>query len=370
MLQNIKVDIIYYLTNTDFEMEFNLCGCCRMRLLTDKASDRKGFINMLSRAVSRSRIIIACGGLFSETGLIQTVAQAVGRPLEVADNKAYGIKDNSEIKIISGSIPLVTPEGYFGGCIIESGPQTIILLSESRNIRKSIMQNLIHPYIEEFSMNAASESSARGAHAVPTAVVSEPAVVPTPVDLPTTDDVVPTEEQEVVSEETAEQEMSDENTAEDIQDTVESEEQENVHETVEIPADQDTPADNDDNTFEFVFEEDEVEQDIPVPVELATEETDIPMHLVPERMKPSKTNYYDIEYKVQEGSDLYLSEGDQNLKKHRSFTVPFVISAFILAVILLALVYFLVIVPISGGYTIPQYFNSLFNVSVNLAALL
>ena len=26
MIQNIKVDTIYYLTNSDFEMEFNLCG--------------------------------------------------------------------------------------------------------------------------------------------------------------------------------------------------------------------------------------------------------------------------------------------------------------------------------------------------------
>ena len=30
MFQNLKVDVIYYKTNTDFEMEFNLCGCCRM----------------------------------------------------------------------------------------------------------------------------------------------------------------------------------------------------------------------------------------------------------------------------------------------------------------------------------------------------
>ena len=47
MLQNIKVDIIYYKTATDFEMEFNLCGCCRMRLLTDKAPDRRSMVQNL-----------------------------------------------------------------------------------------------------------------------------------------------------------------------------------------------------------------------------------------------------------------------------------------------------------------------------------
>ena len=294
MLQNVKVDIIYYLTNTDFEMEFNLCGCCRMRLLTDKATDRKGFINMLSRAVARSRIIIACGGLFSETGLISTVAQAVGKPLEVADNASYGIKDDTKIKIISGSIPLVTPDGYFGGCIIESGPQTIILLSESRNIRKSIMQNLIHPYIEEFSMNAAAENAPHGAHEAG-------------------------------------------NESPDAEETVEQ----------------------GDEVVGFVSEVDDNIEPLPSAV-LATEETDIPMHLVPERIKPNKTNYYDIEYKPQDNIPMYLSDDDDGDKKIRSYTVPVVIFSVLLALLVLVLAYFLVIVPITSGYTIPQYIESIF----------
>ena len=65
MLQNVKVDIIYYQTDGDFEMEFNLGGCCRMRTLRDIAKDRKSLVKMLARAVSRSQIIIACGALFS-----------------------------------------------------------------------------------------------------------------------------------------------------------------------------------------------------------------------------------------------------------------------------------------------------------------
>ena len=70
MFQNIKVDIIYYKTQTDFEMEFNLSGCCRMRLLTDKAPDRKILVNQLVRAVSRSRIILLAGDLFGKKELL------------------------------------------------------------------------------------------------------------------------------------------------------------------------------------------------------------------------------------------------------------------------------------------------------------
>lgn len=149
MFQNLKVDIIYYKTNTDFEMEFNLCGCCRMRLLTDKSPDKKTFVHSLARAVSRSRVIIVVGNLFGQEGTINLVAAATGKGITTADNKMFGISGESEIEIISGSTPLVTADGYFGGCIIESGPQTMILLSDGKTVRKNLMNNLIHPYIEE-----------------------------------------------------------------------------------------------------------------------------------------------------------------------------------------------------------------------------
>lgn len=159
MIQNIKVDIVYYMTAADFEFEFNLGSCCHMRLLNDKAKDKKSFINSLARAVSRSRIIICVGPIFGEDGLITTTAAAISRPLKAVDNNAYGIASEGEIKIIDGAVPLVTKEGYFGGCIIESGSQTIILLTENRTIRKSIMKNLIHPYIEDTSLMQSAGSA-------------------------------------------------------------------------------------------------------------------------------------------------------------------------------------------------------------------
>ena len=142
MQQNIKVDVIYYLSPSDFEMEFNLCGCCHMRLLNEKTKDRKELVKALAKAVSRSKVIIACGPMFDDNGLISTVSTAIGKGTEVINNADYGIKFDDEIRIIKGATPLVTPEGFFGGCIIESGPQAIIILSESKGIRKTIMNKI------------------------------------------------------------------------------------------------------------------------------------------------------------------------------------------------------------------------------------
>lgn len=152
MLQNLKTDIIYHLTPSDFEMEFNLGGCCRMRLLTEKTTDKKGFVNALAKSVARSRVIMICGPLFSERGLLNIVSSAIGTNLRVINNAAYGISGDDKIKILEGSVPLVTKEGYFGGCVIERGPQAIILLTENKTIRKTLMKNLVHPYIEELSL--------------------------------------------------------------------------------------------------------------------------------------------------------------------------------------------------------------------------
>ncbi len=151
MQQNIKVDMVYYRTPSDFEMEFNLCGCCHMRLLSEKAQDRQSLIRSLARAVSRSRIIIACGPLFDKDGLIPLVAAAIGTKTQQISNRDYGINSEGYTDIIKGSTPLVTPDGFFCGCIIESGPQSIIILSDNRDLRKQILKELIHPYIYELS---------------------------------------------------------------------------------------------------------------------------------------------------------------------------------------------------------------------------
>lgn len=159
MFQNIKTDIIYYKTNTDFEMEFNLCGCCRMRLLSDKCSDKKALVHSLARAVSRSTVIIMVAPLFSEENTMKIVAEAIGTTTDIVNNKEFGISSNDEIDIIKNSTPLVTADGVLGGCIIESGPQSLIILTDNNHVRKTIMKTLIHPYIRDiYTSNASTES--------------------------------------------------------------------------------------------------------------------------------------------------------------------------------------------------------------------
>lgn len=151
MLENFKTDIIYYDTASDFELEFNLCGCCRMRLFNDKCNDKKSLLLSLSRAVSRSRVIIVTASLFGEFDIFKTVAAAIGSKTETVDNNQYGITSDAEITVIKGSLPLVTEDGIFGGCIIESGPQSLIVLTDNQAVRKTLMKTLIHPYIKEIA---------------------------------------------------------------------------------------------------------------------------------------------------------------------------------------------------------------------------
>lgn len=174
MLENIKLDIIYYGTQKDFEMEFNLCGCCRMRLLTATAEDLKSFVNCIKVAVARSRVILLCGELFGEAGLLNIISKAVGRDFEEVENPLYGIAGDGKTSLLKQSIPLVTSNGKLLGCVIEQGPQAIIMLSDDKDGRKEIMQNLVHPYIKELSKsetdtatdsvfeNAASETDVFG----------------------------------------------------------------------------------------------------------------------------------------------------------------------------------------------------------------
>ena len=212
MIENIKVDIIYFMTATDFEFEFNLGGCCHMRLLNDKVSDKKAFVNSLARAVSRSQIIIGVGPLFGEDGLITTTAAAISHSLYTVENKAYGIVSQDKIEIIEGAVPLVTKEGYFGGCIVESGNQSIILLTENRTVRKAIMKNLVHPYIEDMCI---MQSAAKGGVAVATPSVPQVQEAPAPIEETEPTAVLPAEEEAPETGETAEPEEVLENAVEE-----------------------------------------------------------------------------------------------------------------------------------------------------------
>lgn len=324
MRQDIKVDIVYYMTATDFEFEFNLGGCCHMRLLNDKASDKKSFVNSLARAVSRSRIIISCGPLFGEDGLISIIAAAIGKPLEKISNESYGIDSQAEISIISGSVPLVTPEGIFGGCIIESGTQSIIVLSESRSVRKSIMKTLVHPYIEEISvMNSAGKTVIDTSAEEPTGQVLKEEITTEEPPLHQMPDTVHQEvDKTYITESTEEDEdLGDEETEE--QETSYEEDESGEHNL----------------KFDYSFGDDEP----------TTDDGD-------------QTDTADVGTSIDD-SDLLIrdvTEPDSRKSKNRGLNISIIIVTAVLLLAILALTWFLVAMPYINGVSISEYFNSIF----------
>lgn len=337
MLQNLKVDIIYYRTNTDFEMEFNLCGCCRMRLLTDKSDERNDFIKMLTRAVQRSRIIIACGSLFSPTGLISMTARLIGEPLEKVNNDEYGINSTEEIEIIKGSTPLITPDGYFGGCIIESGPQSIILLSESKSVRKTIMKSLIHQYITDISMLQEVSNPDIAEEAEKSDLVQDDEII-------IEEDVVFKEDE--ISSDTSKEENAEEFEIEKTED-----------ETPVIP----------ENDVEIPVDEQQEEQQKEQPEKStlkSPEETGL--FIEPEKVKYSKKNYYDNEYYHTESDEDFYLDSDENFTPNRNFKIPIIIICVLLGLIVLALAYYLLFIPLVSGRDISEYVQKIFEAKTNL----
>ncbi len=151
MVNNIKTEIIYYCGPTDFEFEFNLCGSCQMRLLTSTANDKSTLLKVLQRGIARSRVIIIVGNLNGEDGIINLVSKSIGYSCEKINTNIYDVKSTDDLLIIKDSVPLITDNGQFGGCIIESGPQSMIFLTSDKKIRKEIMNNLVHGYIKDLS---------------------------------------------------------------------------------------------------------------------------------------------------------------------------------------------------------------------------
>ena len=314
MIENIKVDIIYFMTANDFEFEFNLGGCCRMRLLNDKADDKKSFVNSLARAVSRSQIILAVGPLFGEDGLITTCAAAISHGLVEVNNEAYGIAAEQKIKIIEGAVPLVTREGYFGGCIVESGNQSIIVLTENRTVRKAIMKNLVHPYIEDMCIMQSTGRS--GISQIP-----EP--VPQVKEQPAEDTLVPQEEIAAPQE--------PEQTEQTPADTAEPAEP-----VLKAPL---TPGENSMEIEFFEPEDGEEEDEITAEVEPNTED----LYFVPEANE---------------------EEDDEPLiksKKGRGLNITILIICAVLLLVVFAILYFLVFLPLVGGVSTTEYFKEIFN---------
>lgn len=335
MFQNIKVDIIYHKTNTDFEMEFNLCGCCRMRLLTDKSPDAKSMVHSLARAVSRSRVIILTGSLFSDDGIIKLAAEAIGSKLVPVNLSKYGVQGNESIEIIEGSTPLITPEGYFGGCIIEKGPQTMILLSDSKSVRKAIMQTLIHPYIEELCAMELQEKAALEASSLITEEIAEE-----------TDEMIEEVESDIIADVIVQEpegitdELSEEFTP------ITEEDEENLEEydegVIEVPSD-------------MIIEMDENEEEPEIEEVIGDYFTE------GNKMKAHEAERYNAEYTKYDYDDNGLIPEEPTLKKS-SLNIPITILAILVLIVIAVLCYCLIYVPSKNGVEASAYIKEIINI--------
>lgn len=369
MFQNMKVDVIYYKTNTDFEMEFNLCGCCRMRLLTDKTPDRKTMVHSLARAVSRSKIIIIVGSLFGDSGSIVSVAEAIGSKLSITDNKTYGIKSDNEISIISGSTPLVTNDGIFGGCIIESGPQTMILLSENKAVRKNIMQSLIHPYIEELYANELKEKAALANNSINDNVsentdIADEFVMDSDILGPeeTTETDVELSEQIVTEDESEPDETEeDENLITDFVTEMTSDEE-------EAPLDHEDP-----KLLSEVLESDDTEEisiSTGMVFEAGNEENksdkpyidpDVPSILLEQNYEHDTEDISDFIDEIEKTED-FISEDENPIEIKRGFSLnlPILILTVLLLLTIAILCYCIFFIPSQNGTTAAQFIKETF----------
>lgn len=317
MFQNFKADIIYYNTPADFELEFNLCGCCRMRLLNDKCADKKTLLTSLSRAFSRSRVIILTAPLFDGSDIIKTVSVAIGKGIEEAKCDDYGINTDTPIEITKGSTPLVTSDGIFGGCIIESGPQTLIILTDNKPVRKTIMKDLIHPYIEEIATGDTSKAEETEPQD-PNEIITE---------VETQEDTVPLEDELnsmlVTDSDTTEAEITNEEQypAEEL-----------ITETI--------PEEKTDNYYDYYTESNDLYTEI-------TKEKN-----PPQKQEEAVQEYYEDGYYVEETPE----------EKSSAFNIALIVISAVLLLAIAVLCFCIFFVPAQSGTTPAIYLKEIFEV--------
>ena len=146
MVPDLKLEVIYFKTSTDFKMEFKLCNLCNVRYLSAMVNDARSFLIALQKSVSRSRVVITVGGFNGEEYVPELLAKATGSGL--CDIKANEFSEANTISIPNGAVPMYSKSGDFGGAVIEKGDQAIIMLSENKEITHEILDLLVSPYIK------------------------------------------------------------------------------------------------------------------------------------------------------------------------------------------------------------------------------
>ncbi len=339
MMQNLKIDIIYYETPSDFEFEFNLGGCCHCRVLNNSTSSPKELVSCLSKAVGRSRVIIIVGNLNQPNGLYLLISKAIGHQLTNVSADEYGIAPDSNTTIIEGALPLVSSDGLLSGCVIESGPQSIILLPDEKSLRKDVAENLVFQYISALSRTPETDS----------------------VILPDSEP----EKQESITED-----------VEEVMEEATLPSEEIINEIEEESREEETETDEECNEEEVLTELEEASGEIEEETE-NSEASDQESEDIKEIVIPDKEdNFFDIFAEQTEEnasndfvySDTIVSSDDdsddyENAKpsKDKSMNILIWLIIGLMFIILGVLAYMLIYTPLKNGVNITDYVRQIFN---------
>ncbi len=153
MVPDLTLEVIYFGASTDFKMEFALCGSCNVRFLSFLAKSRTEFLMALQKSTMRSRVIIAVGSFnpLDRDYLPKIIAKATGYVLKPVDKTLFSVADLGEFSLPDTAVPLVTASGEFGGCVLENFDQSIILLTAERDLRHTLVDELVCPYLTFFA---------------------------------------------------------------------------------------------------------------------------------------------------------------------------------------------------------------------------
>lgn len=320
MVSSVKTEIIYYCGPTDFEFEFNLNGSCHMRLLTSVANDNTSLLRALQRSITRSKIILIIGEIKGENGIISLVSKSIGYATQKLDTNIYNAKNSEDAVIVDGSVPLITSGGDFGGCIIESGPQSMIFLTEDKKIRKQLMNELVHTYINDLSR-------------YPSELIKE--TVPAEVTLLEETEAEPTEEpiaEAPIVEDEPEAMAEIEETAEVIEENPNTE---------DLP---ETAEEQKNEEFEEISSDSHIIDPYNINNIVKAEPT------YDELLKPT----------VYEDEDYETHKGPKHLKSNKTLDIVSLILAFLLLVIFAFVIYSFVYLPLVNGIPLMENLKNTF----------
>ena len=153
MVPDLTLEVIYLNQPTDFKMEFELCSSSNVRFLSLPVKSQGEFLTALSKSVVRSRAIITVGSFnpLDKLYIPKIIAKATGYELGAVENEKIVIAAEKSVFLPKTSLPLVDSNGNLGGCVLENNDQTIIMLTSDRELRHTIVSDLVCPYLKLFA---------------------------------------------------------------------------------------------------------------------------------------------------------------------------------------------------------------------------